>query len=435
MKKIIAYESRAIKGDTTIPGDKSISHRALMFAPLAVGQSRFRNLLLGHDCLATLNIMRCLGAHIGLSGEEWFVNGEGGNSLSEPLGVLDCQNSGTTIRLLTGLLSGLNMMAVLDGSEQIKRRPMDRIVKPLSMMNAMVFGRHANSLAPLVVTPSKLKGIEYELPVKSAQVKSALILAALFADGPTVIKNTKATRDHTELLLSYMGASIKNGTDQVLVEPLNTPLKPFDMDIPGDISSAAFLLVLGAVSSKEGVVLKNVGINPTRTGILDAMLAMGADITLVNEHTVANEPVADIIIKKSTLQGCIFEKDHIVRMIDEIPILALLATQAHGETVIKDAEELKVKESNRISKTVEALRDIGAHIEETSDGMIIKGPTELKGGQINSHHDHRLALMGVIAGLIGQGHVAVLDASVTDDSFPGFVEILKNLGAKIDEAL
>lgn len=433
MKSFIVYPETAICGSTNIPGDKSISHRALMFASLAQGQSTINNLLEGHDCIATLQVMRALGVHIALRDGAWIVNGRGRAGLIEPSSILDCKNSGTTIRLMAGLLSAMPFMSILDGSEQIKTRPMDRIIKPLLDMQANIYGRSQNRLAPLVTLPAKLIGKDHSLSVKSAQVKSALILAGLFAQGKTSIFNTKATRDHTERLLNFMGADIETQNDSVIVNPLQEELKAISITIPGDMSSAAFLLVAGALLAPNGITLKDVGINKTRNGIIDALQMMGAQIHFSNQRTIANEPVADIHVKRSSLRGATFEGDHIVRMIDEIPVLALLATQSDGITVIRDASELKVKESNRITKTVELLTTLGANIEATDDGMVVKGPSALVGGQVSSFGDHRLALCLSIAGLISKNPVTVTNAEVTDDSFPGFYKALEALGAMVQE--
>lgn len=429
MRTVTILPCAALSGEISIPGDKSISHRALMFASIAEGTSVLNNLLLGHDCLATVQVMRSLGVHIECDKDRWLIHGRGKNGLIEPSSILDCKNSGTTIRLMAGLLSGMPFMSVLDGTDQIKRRPMDRVVDPLRRMKALIYGRENNNLAPLVILPSSLSGIDYELPVKSAQVKSAIILAGLFANTKTKITNTRATRDHTEKLLNYMGASIEEGDDFVLVNPIKKDLHPVELDIPGDISSAAFMIVAGVLLASKPLVLRKVGVNKTRTGIIDALISMGANISIKNERVVANEEVADVHVLKSSLQGGEFAKEHIVRMIDEIPILALAASQAHGITIIKDASELKVKESNRIQKTVEFLRALGADIDETSDGMIIRGPRKLYGKEMASFGDHRLALLLAIAGLIAEGGVSIAHAEVMDDSYPGFLQSLNDLGA------
>jgi 3-phosphoshikimate 1-carboxyvinyltransferase len=432
MKKLTISPSHILSGSLSIPGDKSISHRALMFSSLANGTSYLENLLEGHDCIATLQVMRALGVHIELKNKLWIIKGGKKFGLMEPVSVLNCKNSGTTIRLMAGLLSGMPFMSILDGSDQIKTRPMERIIMPLAKMQAKIFGRNHNRLAPLVILPAKLVGQDYVLPIKSAQVKSALLLAGLFADKPCEIFNTSATRDHTEKLLDFMGADIVMKRNSVAVSPLKGELKPISLSIPGDISSAAFLLVAGVLLAKE-IILKNVGVNPTRTGLIDALNIMGANIQFHNERSVGNEPVADIYVQKSSLVGKTFSGTHIVRMIDEIPILALAATQAKGKTIIKDAHELKVKESNRIARTVELLGTLGAHIEATEDGMIIHGKSELHGGEVSSFGDHRMALFLSIAGLIAKTPVTVSNAEVIDDSFPGFIDVLTQLGAQAKE--
>ncbi len=433
MKTIEVFPCSSLAGEVIIPGDKSISHRALMFASIAQGTSTISNLLEGHDCMATLAVLRALGVHIALEQGSWVVHGRGKFGLVEPSSILDCKNSGTTIRLMAGLLSAMPFMSVLDGTDQIKRRPMDRVIKPLSEMKARIFGRELNRLAPLVLLPSKLSGMSHALSVKSAQVKSAITLAALYADGKTEIFNTRATRDHTERMLTAMGADLIADDDALIISPLKEDLRPISIDVPGDISSAAFLLVLAALASEQGVTLRNVGVNETRTGIIDALNMMGATVHLSNQRMVANEPVADLFVKKSVLRGCEFSGDHIVRMIDEIPVLALLATQARGTTIIKDAGELKVKESNRIAKTVELLRMLGAVAEETDDGMLIRGPSVLHGAHASSFLDHRLALFLAVAGLIATESVVIKNAQVTDDSFPGFFASLEKLGARVAE--
>lgn len=431
MRTVTIIPCAALSGEISIPGDKSISHRALMFASIASGTSIIENLLLGHDCLATLQVMRSLGVHIELDVNRWLVHGRGRSGLVEPSSILDCKNSGTTIRLMAGLLSSMPFMSILDGTDQIKLRPMDRVIDPLRRMNAQIYGRDKNRFAPLVILASKLNGIEYALPVKSAQVKSALILAALFATGKTLITNVNATRDHTERLLNFMGASIEEGDDFVAINPMVDELKPFAINIPGDMSSAAFMIVAGVLLSPRSIILRRIGINNTRTGIIDALRSMGAQINFKNEGMEANEAVADIHVVKSALHGAQFAGEHIVRMIDEIPILALAASQAQGITVIRDASELKVKESNRIQKTVECLKALGADIDETPDGMIIRGPTKLYGKEMASFGDHRLALLLAIAGLIAEGGVSIAHAEVMDDSYPGFLQSLADLGAPL----
>ncbi|HXW52840.1 MAG TPA: 3-phosphoshikimate 1-carboxyvinyltransferase, partial [Myxococcota bacterium] len=335
MKKIEIHPCKALAGTVLIPGDKSISHRALILASLADGVSTIDNLLEGHDCIATVHVMRALGVHIALESGSWVVKGNKKFGLLEPSSVLDCKNSGTTIRLMAGLLSAMPFMSILDGSEQIKRRPMDRVITPLRQMGANIYGRKDNRLAPIVTLPGQISSGRLFLPVKSAQVKSAIMLLSLYGSGITEIYHTESTRDHTERMLSFMGADIEVGHDSVSLRPLIQELKPLNITVPGDISSAAFLLVAGALLAPTGIILKNVGVNVTRTGIIDALRMMGAHITLDNERTVGNEPVADIFVMKSALKGATFSGDHIVRMIDEIPVLALAATQSSGTTVIR----------------------------------------------------------------------------------------------------
>lgn len=405
-----------------------------MFASMALGTSTIQNLLVGHDCLATLAVMRSLGAHIACEQDAWIINGRGKAGLLEPSSVLDCKNSGTTVRLMAGMLSAMPFMSILDGTDQIKTRPMDRVIEPLRNMGATIYGRKDNRLAPLVIVPSKLHYHAQRLSVKSAQVKSALLLAGLFAEGAQVM-GTKATRDHTENLLSFMGADIDVQDDGVRIAPLKGELKPIAITVPADLSSAAFLLVAGVLKAQGALVLKDVGVNHTRTGIIDALKTMGARITLGPQTMVAHEPVADIYVEKSSLTGATFSGDHIVRMIDEIPVLALAATQAKGKTIIRDAHELKVKESNRITRTVESLRLLGAHIDETDDGMIIHGDSQLHGAEVSSFADHRIALFMSIAGLVCQSPLIINHAEVTDDSFPGFFDALRHLGADIEEEM
>lgn len=405
-----------------------------MFASLALGTSTIQNLLVGHDCLATLAVMRSLGAHIACEQDVWVINGRGRAGLLESSSVLDCKNSGTTMRLMAGMLSAMPFMSILDGTDQIKTRPMDRVIEPLRNMGASIYGRKDNRLAPLVIVPAKLHHHAQKLLVKSAQVKSALLLAGLFAKGAQVM-GTKATRDHTETLLSFMGADIDVQDDEVRIAPLKGELTPISITVPGDLSSAAFLLVAGVLKAQGALVLKDVGVNHTRTGIIDALKTMGAHIVVGPQKMVAHEPVADIYVEKSALRGATFSGDHIVRMIDEIPVLALAATQAKGKTIIRDAHELKVKESNRITRTVESLRLLGAHIDETDDGMIIHGESPLHGANVSSFADHRIALFMSIAGLVCQSPLIIDHAEVTDDSFPGFFDALRHLGADIEEEM
>lgn len=426
---------RPLKGQCRIPGDKSISHRAVMFSALADGRSRIRGFLDGGDCRTTIQVMRALGIQIEeRSSTDIVVYGAGLNGLQEPTDVLDCGNSGTTIRLLTGLLAGQPFTSILNGTEQIRRRPMGRIVDPLRMMGAQILGRAGGRFAPLALGASPLRAMEYTLPVASAQVKSCLLLAGLFASGLTIIHEPGPARDHTERMLSAMGAPITVLGRTVHSERPEQPLKPLDITVPGDISSAAFLLVAGSIVPDSQLTLLDVGVNPTRTGIVDALSAMGADIRYREEGETAGEPIANLLVQTAELRGATFGGEQIVTMIDELPILAVAATQAQGRTVVRDAQELRVKETDRIATTVSELRKMGAKIQATDDGFIVDGPTPLHGATVDSHDDHRLAMALAVAGLIAQGGTTIHRAYVTADSFPGFEATLRALGAVVQES-
>ena len=432
--QLIIHSGHRLAGQCRVPGDKSISHRAVMFGAIAEGRSRIRNFLNGHDCWATVGVMRALGVQIDeRSPTELVVNGVGLNGLQEPEDVLDCANSGTTIRLMTGLLAGQPFASVLTGSEQIRRRPMGRIAAPLRQMGAQIVGRQEGKLAPLTIAPAKLNAIEYDMPVASAQVKSCVLLAGLYAHGLTIVREPGPARDHTERMLIAMGAPIEVLGNTVHSERPQRPLKPLDLTVPGDISSAAFLLAAGALTPNSNLTLADVGINPTRTGIIDALAEMGADIQYKSRTEQGGEPTANLVVKTSELKATSFGGEQIVTMIDELPTLAVVATQAAGRTIIRDAKELRVKEVDRIDATVSELRKMGARITGTEDGFVIDGPTPLHGANVDSHGDHRLAMAWTIAGLIAKGSTTVYNAHVTADSFPGFEGTLRALGAEIEE--
>lgn len=421
-----------LKGNTSVCGDKSISHRALMLSALCKGTSHISNFLNGSDCLATLQILQQLGIEITkISPTNLTVTSPG--FFTKPSHPLNCQNSGTTIRLLSGLLVGQNFSSELTGTEQICRRPMDRVVKPLKEMGANIHGAKNDTYAPLLILPTNnLTGKIFELKIASAQVKSCLLLAGLFADGTTTVIEPGPARDHTERMLKTMGAHIVVNNNHISIEKPKLPLKPIDIEVPGDISSAAFLIVAASIIPGSHIILNNIGVNQTRSGIIDALKLMNADITLKNLREAGGEPVADIEIKSAQLTGTTFSTNLIVRMIDEIPILAVAATQANGTTTIKDAAELKVKETNRIDTTVKELSKMGAKISATADGFIVNGPTNLNGSSLDSHGDHRLAMMGVIAGLCATAKSTVKDTEVIKDSFPGFLDCLAKLGVDIE---
>ncbi len=432
MTQIHLQSGSSLTGHCSVPGDKSISHRAVMFASIAEGVSRISNFLDGHDCRATIGVMRDLGAEIEVvTPTELIVHGRGVDGLQEPNSVLDCANSGTTIRLLTGLLAGQKFTSILNGTAQIRRRPMGRIVQPLRGMGAQIIGRQNGQYAPLGIAPVRLRGMEYDMPVASAQVKSCLLLAGLYAEGLTIVREPGPARDHTERMLRAMGAPIHVMGRTVSSERPTQPLQPIDIAVPGDISSAAFLLVAGATIPGSQITVTGVGVNPTRTGIVDALLEMGAQIEYTNERDQAGEPVADLVVRHGELRGATFGGEQIVTMIDELMVLAVAATQAHGRTVVRNAGELRVKETDRIATTVTELRKMGAKIEPTEDGFIIDGPTPLTGAPVESQGDHRLAMAMTVAGLVAKGATTVYGAEVTADSFPGFEVTLQALGAKL----
>jgi len=422
-----------LRGETLVPADKSITHRALLLGAIADGVSRVRNPLRSGDTLTTLDIIRKLGVDVTeTDAGEWLVHGRGLHGLQEPEDVLDCRNSGTTARLLLGLLAGQPFFSALAGSPQLRKRPMGRVTEPLRQMGAQIVGRDEGRLLPLAVIGSPLHNIEYHLPVASAQVKSALLLAGLYAWGLTVIKEPGPARDHTERMLGSMGAPITRKGPYITSEQPEGELTPLDITVPGDLSSAAFLLAAGAILPGSDIRIRAVGINPTRRGLLDALIAMGADVTLENGRESGGEPVGDLHIRYAQLRGITIGGDQIVTMIDELPIFAVIATQARGETIVRDAGELRVKETDRIATTVTELRKLGADIEERPDGFVVHGPTPLKGARVWSHGDHRLAMALAIAGLVAENATVVEESACAADSFPGFVETLQRLGARID---
>ncbi len=406
--------------------DKSISHRAVMFSAIADGVSEISNFLNGEDCIATINCFRKLGIKIEINKSNIKVFGKGLFGLNEPDSALDVQNSGTTIRLLSGLLAAQPFSSCLTGDESIKKRPMDRVINPLRMMNAKIHGENDQNFAPIYIEESKLKGIEYIQKVASAQVKSAIILASLYAERGTKIHEPIKSRDHTELMLNYLGADIVSSNGYIYSKPIKH-LSPKKITVPNDISSAAFFIVAALVAENSEIKLTNVGINPTRTGILDALIEMGGNIKITNKKIVSGEMVGDIIAKSSKLKCINIGGEIIPRMIDEIPIFALAAIYADGETIIRNAEELKVKESNRIKTVAEEFNKLGANIEEKDDGMIIKGRTPLIGGEAMTYGDHRLAMSFAIAGFLSKNGVLVKNSESASVSFPNFFEIVNAL--------
>ena len=430
---LLIHPTPELFGSTAVPGDKSISHRAAIFAALAEGRSRVRNFLPGGDCQATLGVLRSLGVAIEeVSPSELRIDGVGLHGLQEPAAPLDCVNSGTTMRLMAGLLASQRFFSVLSGSPQLTKRPMGRIVEPLRQMGALIWGRQGGKLAPLAIQGARLHDIDYTLPVASAQVKSALLLAGLYSNGLAIVRQPGPARDHTERMLAAMGAPIRVLGLVVTSERPKQPLAPLDITVPGDISSAAFLLAAGLLAPKSHLTVTGVGVNPTRTGILDILQMMGADIRLNNLRQEAGEPVADIVVQHSELHGVEISGDLVVRAIDELPVLAVLATQARGRTVVRDAAELRVKETDRIATVAAELHNLGVQVEEYPDGFAVEGPVELHSAPVWSHGDHRLAMALAVAGLVASGPVLVEEAECVSDSFPGFERVLHTLGVEME---
>jgi 3-phosphoshikimate 1-carboxyvinyltransferase len=414
---------KKLYGEIFLHGDKSISHRALIMSSLANGVSQIRNLAPGNDCKSTMKCLQALGVKIdcdkNIPGTA-TVEGNGINELVEANKVLNAHNSGTTIRLLTGILASRPFLSIVTGDASLRRRPMKRLIEPLSMMGAEIYGMSNNSFAPLVIRGKELQGINYDLKVPSAQIKSAIILAALFASGKTVIDQEHLCRDHTELMLAKMGAKLETSNSIISVSPLVNALKAITLSVPGDISSAAYWMVAAAIHPNAHIILRNCGINPTRTGILDVLNEMGAKITVSNKRLENNEQIADIDVESSQLRGVAIEGAMVPRLIDEIPVLAVAACFAKGRTIIRDASELRVKESDRIATTVSELSRMGAKVEMKSDGMIIQGSHKLDGTFVRSYNDHRLAMSLAIAGLMAKGETVINNANVVDISYPGF---------------
>ena len=422
MDKRISKITNGLKGRITIPSDKSISHRAVIFSSLANGKSVIKNFSKGHDPLSTLEVCKNLGINYEFINNELHITSQG--RLQTPENPLYCGNSGTTMRLMAGVLAGQNFNSTLTGDQSLSKRPMKRIIEPLSLMGASIDSN--DNRAPLKISGAKLHGIDYTSRLASAQVKSAILLAGLFADGKTVFTEPYLSRNHTELMLSYMGADIR--TNGLTVEISKSGLKPQTIEISGDISSAAYFIAAGLIVPDSEIILQNIGLNPTRTGILDVLKSMGADIEILDKRTVSNEITGDLRVCTSDLKSCEISGDLIPRLIDEIPVIAVLATQAEGTTVIKNAEDLRNKESDRIRAVVTELKKLGADIEETQDGMIINGKTPLKGGaEVNTYNDHRLAMSLYTAGLISEKEILIKDFDWINISFPEFESIFAQI--------
>ena len=429
MRHVLVAPAR-MDGVAYPPGDKSISHRALLLNTLARGKVHVSNLCVGDDRTSMLRCLRGLGAHIerhspcseGEADECFEIDGRGPEGLREPASVLNAGNSGTTMRLLSGLLAALPMFSVITGDRSLRRRPMDRIVHPLVQMGATVMGRSQDSLAPLAFQGGGLRGIDYTLPVASAQLKSCLLIAGLLAEGETTVRQPAASRDHTERMMVSMGADLQVEGLDLSLRP--SQLSPIDVRVPGDASGAAYWLVAGCAHPEARITVTGVGINPSRAGALDVLNAMGARIRMENVRGDGGEPSADLVAESSTLEATEISGDMVPRVIDELPILALAACMAKGTTVIRDAQELRVKESDRVQATVHGLSRLGARIEERPDGMVIHGGAPLKGTECQSFGDHRIAMTMGIAGLLAKGETTVVGSEAVGASYPEFWDTL-----------
>lgn len=412
-----------LSGEIVIPADKSISHRAVMFSSLAKGVSIIENFSKGADCLSTLGIFKSLGVEAEFKDEKTLIiNSE--NGLIAPKNNLDCGNSGTTMRLMSGILAGQSFNSILVGDKSLSKRPMGRVIKPLQLMGAEIISQDGK--APLEIVGKNLVGIDYVSELASAQVKSCVLLAGLHAQGKTSFTEPFVSRNHTELMLEYLGANVLCENNKTSIE--RSQLQSKTIIVAGDISSAAFFIVAALIVPDSEIILKNVGLNPTRTGILDVVKSMGANIEILDQKTVSNELVGDLRIKHSELKACTIEGEIIPRLIDELPVIAVLATQAQGTTIIKDAGDLRNKESDRIKAVVCELKKLGANIEETPDGFIIEGKTKLKGGaEVETYHDHRLAMGLYVAGLICENPISINGFEWANTSFPEFESLMNSL--------
>ncbi len=437
-KVIVRCQATPLSGTVSVPGDKSISHRAVMLAALADGPSTIRNWLPAGDTLATLEVVRALGVTVEVEQHtphswELRVEGRGLRGLRRPHAPLDCRHAGTAIRLLSGIMVGQSFPSVLDGSEQLRKRPMERVTEPLRAMGADI--KSTDGRAPLAIRPAALHGVEYHMKVASAQVKSAILLAGLFTDEVVRVYQPGPARDHTERLLMAMGTIITTQDGWVTLgdAPLGgRRLLPLDMTVPGDFSSAAFPLIAAVTVPHSNITIRQVGINPTRTGLLETLRAMGAAVTLNNQQVTGGEMIADLTVSFSELHATQVSGPTVVRAIDEFPVWAVAATQAAGSSTVRDAAELRVKEVDRIAMLAGELRRLGAIIEEHDDGFTVTGPQRLRGIGVDSHDDHRLGMALAVAGLVAEGTTLIDDATCVADSFPGFVETMQQLGAAMD---
>lgn len=417
---------KRLSGQLKVPGDKSISHRSVMLGALAKGVTHVEGFLTGADCLSTISCFEQMGIHIEQKGPKVTIEGKGLHGLTMPPSILDVGNSGTTMRLMSGILCGQDFGVAVTGDASIKKRPMNRIIHPLQLMGANIRSKEDDGLAPLFIDPSKMHGITYQSPVASAQVKSSILLANLYTGETTTVIEPSLSRNHTELMLNYFGADIKIENSTITSAPIKE-LYAGDIAVPADISSAAFFMVAGLIVPNSELLLKDVGINPTRDGVIHVLKAMNGHIEILNERQVNGEDIADILVKSSQLCGTTVGGTIIPRLIDEIPVIAVAAAFAEGETIIKDAAELKVKETNRIDVMVSELRKMNIDLSPTEDGMIIQGGSQVKGAHVESHDDHRVAMSLAIAGLMADGPTTIAESQCIQISYPTFEDDLKQV--------
>ncbi|QEM68695.1 3-phosphoshikimate 1-carboxyvinyltransferase [Geobacter sp. FeAm09] len=429
MKSITVQPASSVKGEIIVPGDKSISHRSIMLGAIANGVTTVRGFLRGEDNMATMSAFRAMGVRIEDDGETVTIYGQGLHGLKEPTDIVDCGNSGTSIRLLTGLLAGQSFFSVVTGDQYLRKRPMKRVVEPLVRMGARIMGRDKGTLAPLAITGGALNAIGYESPVSSAQVKSAIMLAGLYADGETSVREPTLSRDHSERMFRLFGASLEVFKNGVTVRG-GTELTGQEIGVPGDISSAAFFMVAALITPGSELLISNVGINPTRTGIIDILRSMGGSLELLHEREVSGEPVADILVRSSRLKGIQISGDVVPRAIDEFPVICVAAACAEGRTTVRDAKELRVKETDRIAAMAANLRTLGVAVEECDDGMDIVGTERLGGGAVESCGDHRIAMSLAVASLVAQGEVSIRDVECVATSFPSFFPLLDQVAGR-----
>lgn len=433
-EKVVIQGPGPLAGTISIPGDKSITHRALIFSAIAEGESRLLNILPSEDCLSTLRILQNLGVEIERAGDETRLLGRGFYGLDEPKDVLDVGNSGTALRVLPAVLAAQAGVAVITGDSSIRKRPVDRIIEPIASMGGKLWAREGGRLPPLTIVGGQLKGTEYRLPVASAQVKTAVILAGILAEGESTVIEPVRSRDHTEIMLNYLGAAIsieEQAEGRRIIVQGRQQFSGREIVVPGDFSSAAFFLAAGALSGASEITVQNSGLNPTRTGFIEVLERMGAGVKIADQAEFGGERSGSVTALKSTLRSLEIGGDIIPRIIDELPLVALLATQADGQTVVKDAAELRVKETDRISLVARELKKMGARITGTPDGFLIDGPTPLFGADVDSHGDHRLAMMLAVATTVATGETTINNADAVDVSFPGFFKCLQSLGAEL----